>query len=151
MTSNAAAPARQSALAYLARGWSVIPLRPGEKRPLVRWEQYQKRPPSADELSGWFTAWPKANVGIVTGSVSGLVVLDIDPAHGGVEAGQRNNTIASLTGHLLWHGVDPTVALEPMLAWNRARCRPPLGDEEVAQTVRSIAHRHQQHAGDEES
>lgn len=263
MTSAATAPARQAALAYLTRGWSVIPLRPGEKRPLVRWEQYQKRRPERDEVSRWFAAWPDANIGIVTGSVSRLVVLDVDPAHGGleslaalerrhgplpasveartggggrhvyflhpggvvrnraglaqgvdvrgdggyvvappsvhpsggayvwpeghapgaialaplpgwlselslggagrplaqwralvrggVEEGRRNNTIASLTGHLLWHGVDPTVALELMLAWNRVRCRPPLDDDEVAQTVRSIVRLHQQHAEDDEA
>jgi hypothetical protein len=56
----------------------------------------------------------------------------------GVPEGQRNNTVASLTGHLLWHGVDPEVALELMLSWNRTRCRPPLSDEEVVQTVGSI-------------
>ena len=33
-------------------------------------------------------------------------------AREGVPEGQRNSTIASLTGHLLWHGVDPEVALE---------------------------------------
>jgi hypothetical protein len=56
----------------------------------------------------------------------------------GVAEGQRNSTIASLTGHLLWHGVDPEVALELLLAWNRMRCRPPLDDAEVAQVVASM-------------
>lgn len=60
----------------------------------------------------------------------------------GVEEGQRNNTIASLAGHLLWHGVDAQVALELLLAWNRIRCRPPLPDNEVAQVVESIARLH---------
>jgi hypothetical protein len=60
----------------------------------------------------------------------------------GVPEGQRNSTIASLTGHLLWHGVDVEVALELMLAWNRIRCRPPLDDAEVAGVVRNIARLH---------
>jgi hypothetical protein len=64
----------------------------------------------------------------------------------GVEEGRRNNTIASLAGHLLWHGVDPQVALELLLAWNRARCRPPLSDFEVTQVVESIARLHERHA-----
>lgn len=51
----------------------------------------------------------------------------------GVDEGQRNSTIASLTGHLLWHGVDADVTLELLLAWNRVRCRPPLDDAEVVQ------------------
>ena len=56
--------------------------------------------------------------------------------------GERNATLASLTGHLLWRGVDPEVALELMLAWNRTRCRPPLSDEEVVRVVESIVRLH---------
>lgn len=58
----------------------------------------------------------------------------------GVAQGQRNNTIASLTGHLLWHGVDPEVTQELLLCWNRIRCLPPLSDAEVIRTVDSITH-----------
>jgi hypothetical protein len=60
----------------------------------------------------------------------------------GVPQGQRNSTIASLTGHLFWHGIDPEVALELLLAWNRMRCRPPLDDAEVAQVVHNIVRLH---------
>lgn len=67
----------------------------------------------------------------------------------GVREGERNSTIASLTGHLLWHGIDPTVALELLLCWNRVRCRPPLDDAEVAQTVDSIARTHARHRGED--
>ena len=63
----------------------------------------------------------------------------------GVAEGERNNTIASLTGHLLWHGVDPEVALQLLLCWNRVRCRPPLSDDEVARTVESIRRTHVRH------
>ena len=66
------------------------------------------------------------------------------PGREGVEEGSRNSTLASLCGHLLRHGVDPQVALELLLAWNRARCRPPLADNEVAQVVDSIARLHEQ-------
>jgi len=63
----------------------------------------------------------------------------------GVAEGARNSTIASLAGHLLWHGVDTQVVLELLRAWNRARCRPPLEDEEVARVVESNARRHEDH------
>ncbi len=49
-----------------------------------------------------------------------------------IGAGMRNNTLTSLAGHLMWHGVDVEVALELLLGWNRLRCRPPLPDDEVA-------------------
>jgi len=246
------------ALQYAGYEWSVIPMRPRDKRPTVKWQGYQQQHADVDQITAWFQRWPDANVGIVTGAISGLVVLDIDPRNGGDEslarwetehgplphslevrtggggrhiyfrhpggvihnraglapgidlrgdggcvvappsihesgngyswvtghdpahaslaelpgwlfaqlldnarspghsiayweqlvregvgAGERNNTIASLTGHLLWHGVDADVAMELLLCWNRIRCSPPLDDEEVIRTVKSITRLHQ--------
>jgi hypothetical protein len=76
----------EAALRYLSHGWSVIPVRGGEKRPLIRWQPYQKKRPTIDQVTGWFADHPEANIGIVTGALSGLVVLDVDPAHGGDES-----------------------------------------------------------------
>jgi hypothetical protein len=250
----------RAAAGYLDRGWAVVPITAGAKQPLVRWQAFQDRLPTGEEVEDWFRHWPDAGVGIVTGAVSNLVVLDIDPRHGGddslaalerehgplphtieaitggggrhvyftypggelrnraalapgmdiraegglvvappsrhasgrryewevshhpdetalapmpdwlltiargespkaghpvsywrdlvdrgVAEGARNSTIASLTGHLLWHGVDTRVALELLLAWNRVRCRPPLDDEEVAATVESIVRTQARH------
>jgi hypothetical protein len=67
-----------AALDYVRRGWSVIPV--SGKRPLVLWEQYQQRQPSVSEVRQWWTQWPDANVGVVTGAVSDVVVVDIDSA-----------------------------------------------------------------------
>lgn len=253
----------QAALDYLHRGWSVIPMRARDKRPAIRWQEYQSVPAGEREVRDWFRRWPDDNVGIVTGAVSGLLVLDVDPRHGGdaslarlerehgplprtlevltggggrhlyfahpggnvrnrvaiapgidlrgdggcvvappslhpggrhyrwvpdhgpgdvdpaplphwllrlvaenapaghtlafwrtllqdgVAQGERNNTIASLSGHLLWHGVDPDVVLELLLCWNRVRCRPPLDDEEVARTVHSITRLHERNDDEE--
>ena len=248
-----------AALTYAQYHWSVIPIRAVDKRPLIKWQEYQQRRATENEINEWFHRWPTANVGIVTGSISGIVVLDIDPQHGGdqsltawekqhsplprtvevktggggrhlyfkhpggvvhnkvgiapgidirgdggcivappsihssgnhylwvkghepgkintaafpawllekvagkgkppghsvqhwqqlvrngVEQGKRNATIASLTGHLLWHGVDPDIVEELLLCWNRVRARPPLDDEEVIRTVKSIARLHEQ-------
>lgn len=232
-------------------------MQPHGKRPLVAWREFQQRIASAGEIDRWFERWPDANVGIVSGRISGIVVVDVDVRHGGpvavaqaeaahgplpptVEAatggggrhlyyahpgatlanrvairpgidvrgdggcvvappsvhpsgrrygwvegrgpdevalapipvhffapgaalhgigrgpaqwrrlvregigeGQRNNTIASLTGHLLWRDVDLDVVVELMLAWNRTHCRPPLPDDEVVQVVHSIARVHE--------
>ena len=57
----------------------------------------------------------------------------------GVRHGKRNDTTASLAGHLLRRGIDPFVVLELLLAWNAARCHPPLSDAEVTKTVDSVA------------
>lgn len=61
----------------------------------------------------------------------------------GVIEGARNNTIASIAGHLLWHGVDVQVTTELLLCWNRVRSHPPLNDSEVVKTVESIDRLHQ--------
>lgn len=71
------------AAAYLARGWAPIPLVPRSKRPLIAWETYQHRLPLPGEVARWWARWPEAGLGIVTGSVSGLIVLDVDPEKGG--------------------------------------------------------------------
>src|SRR5437016_4591452 len=71
---------------YMGRGWSIIPIRTGDKRPLVRWEEFRHRHPSKAEARGWFRQWPEAGVGVVTGVISGLVLVDVDARHGGDEA-----------------------------------------------------------------
>jgi len=263
----ASSETERAALDYLARGWSVVVAETRGKRPIVRWEEFQRRRPEEHELRAWLTRHPSANVAIVTGTVSGLVVLDIDPRHGGIASfaqweqehgelphtvevqtggggrhlyfahpggelrnrvglapgidlrgdggvvvappsvhpsggryrwlpghapderatapmpdwllelargpsaggaasdgggwrqrasemvaeGQRNQAIASFTGHLLWHGIDPAVARELLLAWNRTHCRPPLSDDEVVRTVASITRTHRRHHGESEA
>lgn len=69
------------ALEYARRGWSVIPVG-RDKKPLVKWEPYQDVPASEESITEWWTKWPDANLGIITGAVSGIVVVDIDSAEG---------------------------------------------------------------------
>lgn len=65
------------------RDFSVIPLRERDKKPLLpSWAEYQRRLPSEEEVEDWWTRWPNANIGIVTGAVSGLVVVDVDGSEG---------------------------------------------------------------------
>ena len=87
-----------AALEARRRGWSVVPLhtaRAGRctcgdaqcpspaKHPHVAWDEFQRRLPSEDEVRRWWRRWPDANVGVVTGAVSDLVVVDVDPRSGG--------------------------------------------------------------------
>jgi hypothetical protein len=89
------------ALAYAAREISIIPLHapavgvcsckkgpaclsPG-KHPRIAWEPYQKRRARPEEIRAWWTRWPTANIGIITGMISRLCVVDIDYRNGGFE------------------------------------------------------------------
>lgn len=75
----------RSALVYAEKfGYSVIPVGP-HKKPLVKWTEFQSRKATADEIKSWWEKWPTANVGIVTGKISGLSVIDIDEDEGHTE------------------------------------------------------------------
>jgi hypothetical protein len=65
----------------------------------------------------------------------------------GVECGARNQSIARLAGLLLRHLPDPLVAAQLVLAFNEARCRPPLPTEEVQRTLDSVAAREMKRRG----
>jgi len=72
-------PILEKALAYERAGFSVIPVRSGEKRPAITWEQYQTERATPDMLRGWFGNGRYEALGIVTGAVSGgLVIIDLD-------------------------------------------------------------------------
>jgi len=58
-------------------GFSIIPVRP-DKKPFVKWEGFQKHRPTVEEIEKWWTKWPDAMIGIVTGSISGIDVVDTD-------------------------------------------------------------------------
>jgi putative DNA primase/helicase len=73
------AAARGEAAQYRRLGWSPIPIKRRSKEPnLVELEPYLYRPATTEELNSW--AWP--GVGIVTGPVSGVLVLDVDSDEG---------------------------------------------------------------------
>jgi hypothetical protein len=104
----AAADVAGAALAYARHGWSVVPVHTPMpsgcscgradcaavgKHPRIRWEAAMERAASEAEVAAWWRRWPDANVGVVTGPVSGVVVLDVDPRHGGEES------LAALEAH----------------------------------------------------
>ena len=65
------------ALAYLARGLSIIPISK-DKKPLISWQEFQTRKATEDEVKDWLKQWPEMNLGIVTGQISNLIVVDCD-------------------------------------------------------------------------
>ena len=67
-----------AAIAYRQRGFSVAPVEPRGKKPLILWQRYQTERADPSEIQKWFAESPAANVGIVTGAISDVVVADID-------------------------------------------------------------------------
>ena len=66
------------ALSFAVNGYSIIPLKK-DKRPLVSsWIDFQKKPATDDIIEQWWEQYPDANIGIVTGKISGITVVDID-------------------------------------------------------------------------
>lgn len=76
-------PTLKAALAYQKLGWSVIPVSSSSKKPLIEWAEFQKRRATPKEIRQWWKVYPSANVGVVTGNISGLVVVDVDTDRGG--------------------------------------------------------------------
>ena len=73
------------------RGWSIIPIRPDTKRPAVQWKEFQNRQCTEDEASLWWSS-NEYDIAIVTGALSGIVVVDCDneeALHAAFEAGMR--------------------------------------------------------------
>lgn len=84
---------------YLNFGWSVIPVINGGKKPLIDWKEYQQRKPTEVEITNWWTKWPNANIGVITGKISNVIVIDIDPQHGATsESFSTVTTVTAQTG-----------------------------------------------------
>lgn len=67
------------ALQYLMLGLSAIPVALREKRPaLDNWALYSDRRPVPQEINKWWTMHPDWGVGITTGKMSKVVVIDCD-------------------------------------------------------------------------
>ena len=66
-------------LGYLDSGWSILPVKPEEKRPyMTNWLQYMKTRASREKVESWFSTLSGAGVGVVTGRISNIVVLDVE-------------------------------------------------------------------------
>lgn len=67
----------------ISAGWSIIAV-DRTKKPWYKWAPYQKRRATAEELAAWDRDRRAAAWAVVTGAISGVIVLDFDG-----EAGNR--------------------------------------------------------------
>ena len=58
-------------------GVPVFPCVPGQKRPLTA-RGFHDATTDLAQITHWWTRWPDANLGLPTGAVSGVVVVDVD-------------------------------------------------------------------------
>ena len=85
----------QSALDLISGGYNVIPLhapymvgplnapiQEWGKRALVDLTPYRECHSTPEEIEAWWRTWPQANIGLVTGRQSGLVILNVNGAEG---------------------------------------------------------------------
>ena len=66
------------AIRYLNRGFVVVPA--NGKKPVLNWRKYQSIRPTETEVMAWWVRLPNANIALVTGRISGVVVIDVDGA-----------------------------------------------------------------------
>src|SRR5690349_20742187 len=59
-------------------GFCVMPVKKDKTPYLDTWKHLQTEKPSEDQIREWWTKWPEANIGIITGKISGITVVDVD-------------------------------------------------------------------------
>jgi putative DNA primase/helicase len=85
--------ARGEAVEYRRRGWSPIPIKERSKEPnLLELQPYLNRKATKEELDAW--RW--SGVGIVTGPVSGVLVLDVDGPEGEAELKKHGHPVTPM-------------------------------------------------------
>lgn len=80
---------RSSSAIYQELGWSIIPVDADTKKPLVFWKPFAERAAGIDDMQRWCRKYADKGIAVVTGTVSGIVVLDADGAEGVREVLQR--------------------------------------------------------------
>ena len=68
---------QKAALEYIQKNISIIPVGKN-KKPLIKWQKYQTERATVEDLNSWFKSYPEMQIAIVTGAISGLIVVDID-------------------------------------------------------------------------
>jgi len=62
---------------YLKNKYSLIPVN-GEKKPYIYWKPFQYKKANIEDVFNWYDKFTDLNIGIVTGNISKLAVIDVD-------------------------------------------------------------------------
>lgn len=88
------------AIEYAAHGLSVMPVKK-DKRPLLgNWKILQTEPATLEQLEAWWESQPEANVAIITGKISNLIVVDVDTYAGATDIFPDTYTVKTGNGGL---------------------------------------------------
>lgn len=123
-------PPAEGAARFADAGVPIFPCKAAEKRPLTQ-HGFHDATSDVEQISRWWARWPEANIGMPTGSRSGLEVVDID-VHGRVrgfgpfELARREGLVdrwqvlvkTASGGMHAYYPADPD---RPQLSWQAAR------------------------------
>lgn len=95
---------------YLRAGWSIAPVgRTGRSLPEWKhpraWKEWQSRLATAKDVASWVESGELENIAVITGRLSGVVVVDVDPKHGGIVDGLPDTGCIARTGGGGYHYV----------------------------------------------
>jgi len=95
----------QAALYYASIGIPLFPCRVSNKAPYTA-NGFKEASANREQIHRWWKNWPDAIIGMPTGETSGMLIVDIDPRHGGDYSlqgledkyGTFPNTLTAITG-----------------------------------------------------
>jgi len=96
----------EAALEYSKNGFAIIPIKP-DKKPFISWAEFQQRKPTEAEIKTWWSKWPSAMIGLLTGEINDLLAIDCDTPEGH-EAVEK----------LLPDGIMLPIARTPRAGWH---------------------------------
>ncbi|MEE1622607.1 bifunctional DNA primase/polymerase [Zafaria sp. J156] len=125
-------PPAIAAARFAEAGVPVFPCVPGGKRPRIE-HGFRDATTDAGRVAGWWRRWPSANIGVPTGAVSGVDVVDVDrkaEGHGFGAFGRARRAglvegwvalVRTPSGGM--HAYYPADPDRPQPSWQAARAR----------------------------
>lgn len=96
-------PLYKAALTYLDYGLSIIPVNT-KKQPIIPYKEYYERKATKEEVQAWFEKYQNLQLGLLTGAISGISVIDIDIRNGGSNEQYKDIITPTVqTGSGGWH------------------------------------------------